>query len=770
MTTFRSFLCILISAICVSPVFAEHVSPAQALARVSGSDTPRAAAALRSARTLRHTSTVGDLYIFNSADGFMILPDDDRAPAVLAFSDGDTFSLVGNPALASWLDFYNRQLAYLQSLPPATAKATPRNLSNRPRRAARAEIEPLIKTEWNQEAPYNELCPKVNGHDVVTGCVATAMAQFMKYYNYPARGHGRHSYYWEVGGDTLSLDYDTIPFQWDEMTYTYSDTSSTASKKAVAELMLACGISVDMHYDIGDSGAATTHMGVQLINTFGYSPSLWMAHREYYGYDEWEGMIYDELAASRPVLYSGQGTAGGHQFICDGFKADGYFHFNWGWGGLSNGYFLLTALNPDDLGVGGGAGGFNTDQIATLSAQPAQTGDEPTYIMYNSGGFTSTADSVKAGDDFRADGIYFNFSMSALPDGAVLGMKFTNAQTKAAEYVRGPDVAGIHLDEGRYYDIVKFPALADGTYYVTPALRAGDKWSEVRMPLGLPDRITAVVRDSVATLTSETDATVAIRDVVVPDTIYAAHDFPLKFTAFNSDELEYYANVTPYMLDSSGTAVASSAYRPMDVLPDASEAVTDYVANFAAISGQTFDAGKYSLVFRNSSGQNLSTPVEVYVDTTSVAAEVKVSDFHLITEDPVTDPTKVQFGFTLSCDAGVYYSCPRVLIFPGDGGYDEASAGGSNQYLTAGQSADVTVTGDLDKLKDGRYMAAAYSDGKEASDFIRFEIKRPVSSVPDPTLSESRSEVEVYRLDGVRAVWPLSPGFYVIGDKVVLVR
>lgn len=740
---------------------ASYVSPEQALNRLKTSSVSNARMAAQ--KDFKLIQTLGGLYIFGASGGFMIMPDDDAAPALLGYSDSDNFSLQGNSAFAAWLEFYNKQLESLKS------KQTNGVAKTYKPRKARASIAPLLKTEWNQESPYNMLCPKVNGHDVVTGCVATAMAQFMKFYNYPPKGKGTHSYYWEVGNDTLSMDYDTVPFQWNLMTDTYDAKSSEDSKRAVAELMVACGISVDMHYDIGDSGAATARMGLSLINTFGYSPSLWMAHRDYYGYDEWIGMIYDELEAGRPVLYSGQGTAGGHQFICDGYEGDGYFHFNWGWGGLSNGYFLLTALNPADLGVGGGAGGFNTDQIATLSAKPAEAGDRPTYIVYNSGGFVPDTTQIKAGENLTCGEIYFNFSMAELPQGSHLGMKFVNDDTKDVEFVKGPETAGIHLDEGRYYDIVKFPELTDGNYTITPALYADDKWWPVRMPLGLPDRITAIVRNQEATLNMPTDATIRITNIEMPDTIYAGHDCPLHFTAANISGLEYYGSVTPYLLNADSLEVASSVYRPVDVMPSKSENVNDYVANFTAIEGQTFDAGTYSLVFRDASGANISQPLEVYVDTTDVATMIKISDFKLVSETPVKEPDDVKFSFTLSCEEGVYYGCPSILIFPGEGGYEQESIKGDDRYLIGGESAMITVDGNLDKLKDGNYMAAVYYNGESQTRFVHFEIKRVETGVEEIEALINKGE-SIYTINGTRCTTPIKPGIYIISGKTVILR
>lgn len=263
------------------------------------------------------------MYVFSGEKGFVLLPNEDSAPVMLGYSDSGKFDIEGNPALKEWLDFYNKELEYLKDHPE---KATEVQVAHK----TRDEIAPLLKMEWNQEYPYNLLCPKVDGKETVTGCVATAMAQVMKYHNYPEHGKGTHSYYWRPGEEELTFDYESTPFQWSLMEDIYNKDSSEESRHAVAELMLGCGVSVDMHYEPGESGAATTAMGASLIDIFGYSSSLWMPNRAYYGYDEWEDMIYADLAQCLPVLYSGAGTAGGHQFVCDGYKSDGFFHFNWG--------------------------------------------------------------------------------------------------------------------------------------------------------------------------------------------------------------------------------------------------------------------------------------------------------------------------------------------------------------------------------------------------------------------------------------------------------
>ena len=167
---------------------------------------------------LRHSSgyfasaerAVDNLYVFSTGTGFVVLPNEDSAPVLLGYSDTGEFDLESNSSLREWFDFYNRQLNYLKNHPEDKEALKVSHKS-------RVEISPLLKTEWNQEYPYNILCPKVDGHETVTGCVATAMAQVMKYHNYPQHGKGTHSYFWRPGEEELSFNYDSIPFQWDKM-------------------------------------------------------------------------------------------------------------------------------------------------------------------------------------------------------------------------------------------------------------------------------------------------------------------------------------------------------------------------------------------------------------------------------------------------------------------------------------------------------------------------------------------------------------------------
>lgn len=741
---------------------AASLTPDQALARFCANQPNRIASSRGlTSSSLQLQSTIGNLYVFAGEKGFVVLPADDNAPVMLGYSDSGEFDIEGNPALNAWLEFYNNELDYLKKNPSASAETK----TYIPK--TRAEIKPLLQTEWNQESPYNELCPKVDGRETVTGCVATAMAQVMKYHNYPEHGKGTHSYFWRPGEEELTFDYESTPFQWNLMENVYDKDSSEEARHAVAELMLGCGVSVDMHYEPGGSGAATVQMGASLIEIFDYSKSLWMPNRAYYGIEEWEDMIYADLEQGLPVLYSGAGTDGGHQFVCDGYGKDGFFHFNWGWGGLSNGYFLLTALNPDHLGVGGGAGGFNTSQIATLGVKPGKEGEKPVYIFYDTDTFYTDVKEVKAGEAFRCQGHYFNFSLATMPAGSRLGLKFVSESTGEVKYAEGPSVEGYHPDDGRNDLQVEFPELSDGIYDITPALKVDGEWSSVRIPVGAPQMIVAVVKNRAAGIENQEAASVFVTDIDVPSKLYRNHEFPMTFTVENIGDAEFYSTLTPVLLDGNGDVVSKSTFRPVDVLTGEKENVSDYVGKFSPLKDGKLEPGAYTMVFHDETGKTVSDPVEITLDVNDEKAEIKIVDFKVDEEEPIADPASVKIRFKVECEQGVYFGTPRFAVFPGDGGYEVYSCSAHSVYLVPGESEDIMIDADMSRLEDGWYMAVIYDGGDEKTERVHFHILRGTVRVDE--IDDSCSHSEIYNLHGIRIVEPSAPGIYIInGNKVIL--
>lgn len=372
---------------------ASPLSPEASLERALGSPVSGIAPAATGRYSLAYTAIdqkteTPTLYVFNAPSdaGILVLSADDGLPAILgrtyegSFSGKETLP----PSLRWWLGEYERQVSWYNANRDKVAKMR--------EKAAPAsdypEIEPLVKTTWNQSAPYNDMCPEDAGGRSVTGCVATSMAQVINSYQYPAtHGEGYHEYDWY--GETLSFNYAEESFDWDNMLDDYgweNNIGTDEEKAAVAKLMYACGVSVDMDYSSSMSGALSQMIPVALRDYFGYSDAVSFICRDYCGTASWNVRIYEELSAGRPVIYGGDSQDGGHSFVCDGYGADGYFHINWGWGGAYDGYFLLSALDPEGQGIGGGVGGFNYNQDAVVNIAPAGTpGLSHTNSIYCSG-------------------------------------------------------------------------------------------------------------------------------------------------------------------------------------------------------------------------------------------------------------------------------------------------------------------------------------------------------------------------------------------------
>lgn len=366
--------------------WADNVTAEQALRQAQAfvKNHPSATGARRTPGTtpqLTLARQVCGLYMFNVAEegGFVIVANDDEATPILGFSDSGHIDEDNMPEnMLAWLQGYADQIAWLQKQTTRIGQTTQ---SRAPRRTAKANIAPLVSTQWNQGAPYNNLCPEYQeGRRAVTGCVATAMAQVMNYHRWPTAqtedipGYTTGSYKID-----LTAGLPAVTFDWANMANSYKGETTDAQKTAVATLMRYCGQSVRMNYG-PSSGASSAEAAIALKNYFGYKETTQFVSRSFYTYANWVDLIYHELSENRPVLYGGQSSGGGHEFVCDGYKYENstdYFHINWGWGGSSDNYFVLSALNPHDQGIGGSESddGYNFGQDAIVGIQkPSGTG------------------------------------------------------------------------------------------------------------------------------------------------------------------------------------------------------------------------------------------------------------------------------------------------------------------------------------------------------------------------------------------------------------
>ena len=222
------------------------------------------------------------------------------------------------------------------------------------------EVGPLLTTQWYQMSPYNLYCPG----NTMTGCVATAMAQVLKYWNYPAFGKGSHSYTDDSGYGTQSADFGDTRYDWSNMPNKLTYSSSATEKAAVATLMYHCGVSVNMHYSTTYSGTAMNKCEVALPTYFRFNNhDIRYRGKGQMSNSTWTDTLIAELNDYRPIIYGGTGPAGGHCFVCDGYNAQRYLHFNLGEDGDGDGYYAIGAISY-------GAYTFNQENDAILGIHP----------------------------------------------------------------------------------------------------------------------------------------------------------------------------------------------------------------------------------------------------------------------------------------------------------------------------------------------------------------------------------------------------------------
>ena len=393
--------------------------------RLRGSSSQALVLSRMSGGAASSSAGAADFFVFNvnGSPGFVVVAGDDDITPVLGYSDQSGFDPANVPEnMAKWLEGYRQEIRavranHLAASPDIVAAWRSLESGSTVARRGTTAVAPLVQAHWNQSPNYNALCPYDNaaGGRSVSGCVATAMVQVMKYWNYPTTGSGFHSYNTTNYG-TLSANFGATTYQWASMPNTLSGPNA-----AVATLMYHAGVSVDMIYSANSSGAyvisaaspGTIYCAEYALKTFfGYRPTLQGIKRVNYTASTWISTLKAELDASRPIVYAGFGNGGGHCFVADGYDTNDFLHINWGWGGQSDGYFVASGLNPGGLGTGGGAGGYNTNQQAIIGIQPpSTTGPAPASMGLNSN-VTPSASTVSYGQAFSVSANLTNTSTS----------------------------------------------------------------------------------------------------------------------------------------------------------------------------------------------------------------------------------------------------------------------------------------------------------------------------------------------------------------------
>lgn len=309
-------------------------------------------------------------------NGYVVVSKSEGMPEILGYGSAK-LNAKDMPEGMKWL------IGYYNSI----AEAVDAGKMNAPRSVKPPHaVEPLTKTTWAQDAPFWDMLPtaenkKTGTQDtVVVGCVATSVSQIMYYHKWPERGQGSATWHCAILGD-MSADFSNSVYDWNNMLLSYG-TEHKESKEATDAVALLCrdvGYACKLEYNIkenGGTGGNARDAAYALVHNFGYDKGIRLAFASHYSEEDWAALLYKELEAGRPVQYNGMTATlppAGHAFILDGVNEEGLYHVNWGWRGKDDNYFLLTALDPDDPGIGGGnAGkgqGYVNSQEAILGIQ-----------------------------------------------------------------------------------------------------------------------------------------------------------------------------------------------------------------------------------------------------------------------------------------------------------------------------------------------------------------------------------------------------------------
>ncbi len=324
-------------------------------------------------------------------NGFIIISAEDACHPVLGYSFSNIYSTeFRSPNFVNWINHYKDEINLIrqnnfeadENIKTSWSYLTQNNFSELRKPEVVTAVDPLLVSTWNQDYPYNALCPtdedSGGSYDgrVPVGCTATSISQIMLYWRWPNTGNGSHCDTHVYHGQQCCADFGNTIYDWDGMS---NGTSNECYPAAL--LSYHTGISVNMNYGVDGSGAAISDVPGALSTYFKYAASQYVK-KSSYNSTNWAALLKGELDAGRPIQYAGfepsSAGGGGHAWVCDGYQGNGtyseYYHFNWGWGGQSDGYYYLNSLNP-------GSFTFNLNQQAVKNIHP----DPALYPTYCNG-------------------------------------------------------------------------------------------------------------------------------------------------------------------------------------------------------------------------------------------------------------------------------------------------------------------------------------------------------------------------------------------------
>ena len=724
---------------------ANVLSPEQALTRVMNSpQSKNKVRAIDSTGTPELVYTHSDnglasVYVFSTKNTgeYMVLPADDIAPALLGY--GDNFEEL-NPTMQWWLEEYGRQIQWGRENGVMLCSASMPS-SQYP------AITPKVKTKWNQSAPFNNSCPLYNNQRCVTGCVATALAQIMNYHQWPVKGTGSYSYTTKTYGLSCSFNFGDTTFDWSNMLDVYGSTATATQQNAVATLMYACGVASQMNYTLSASGANSLVAATGMINYLGYDKGIVDYYRDYYSLDDWNKLVYNQLVDYGPVQYSGQSNSGGHSFVCDGYSSDGYFHINWGWGGMSDGYFLLTALNPTSQGIGGSTSGYNFSQDVIGNVKKSDGSNSSIVPNMLAQSYVPENTTYTKGSSILFNSFTVNYSVGEIS--GTLGIKAVSASGQET-FIGGQSFTNLEQGYGyrQYYVYTSSMNLANGTYTISPALRTTDGTIyDIPVKIGAEKATTMTISGNTISFATEAPASIQVSNLTAKSSFYVGTDFMLSATVANNSEQEYTGLIYLVLANSSGNIIGEAGNYPVDLMPGESVDI-DYLSSFLATTSTAITAGNYLIAFMDASGNQVSSAMQITMGAKPATATVSITDLRTLLNPAPRE--EIQFTGTVKVTGGYLAGPLRIYIFPGKGGTSLTSASTNPLFLGPGETGTLTCTISYpDGVIGSTYFATVYFDSKWVSNDTYFTLAEGTTAVDDIEYEAQPAKVEYFSINGM---------------------
>ena len=378
-------------------------------------------------------------YVFDNVagGGFVIVAGDDVASPVLGYSFTEEFP-EGTlpPNVQGWLDGLREEINAARRDGVLPEEAVTRAWQDTKSGDVVVELE---TARWDQGDPYNQLCPLSRNKRTYTGCTATALAIIMRYHQWPERGTGTlPAYVTTTNSLTIPAQKLGHTYDWGNMPLDYSRSYTQAQAQAVATLMRDCGYMLESDYGTDADGGTAAYVDavLRVAEYMDYDKAILCVMRDSYNSSEWYELMQAELDSRRPVLYTGSSEDAGHAFVLDGYTTNNYYSVNWGWSGLYNGYFLLSALDPEGQGAGGGSGSYNNGQVAVIGIQKDKGGEyvedirfypyEAEGVLYNG---ISTLNTITTNQTFYfTAGMFINMGQKAFNGEILFAVTDKNGQ------------------------------------------------------------------------------------------------------------------------------------------------------------------------------------------------------------------------------------------------------------------------------------------------------------------------------------------------------